>query len=99
MIMKKITLLFFLLNVTFMLAQKEVSGTVKDKTGTPLPGVNVQEKGTKNGASTDMNGSYKLNVNEGATLVFSYVGFVTVTKSATTAVVDVDLEEEEGGKN
>lgn len=81
-----------------MMAQKEVSGTVKDKTGTPLPGVNVQEKGTKNGISTDMNGSYKLNVNEGATLVFSYIGFVTVTKSASAAIVDVNLEEEEGGQ-
>ena len=94
MIMKKITLLFFLLNVTFMLAQKEVSGTVKDKTGTPLPGVNVQEKGTKNGVSTDMNGSYKLSVNEGATLIFSYIGYKSVTKLADTAIIDVDLSDE-----
>ncbi|PZX94178.1 ferric enterobactin receptor [Flavobacterium aquariorum] len=96
--MRKIALLFFLLNVTFMMAQREVSGIVKDKTGTPLPGVNVQEKGTKNGISTDMNGSYKLNVNEGATLVFSYIGFTTVTKPATTAIINVDLEEESGGQ-
>ncbi|PVX44769.1 iron complex outermembrane receptor protein [Flavobacterium sp. 103] len=81
-----------------MMAQREVSGIVKDKTGTPLPGVNVQEKGTKNGISTDMNGSYKLNVNEGATLVFSYIGFTTVTKPATTAIINVDLEEESGGQ-
>ena len=81
-----------------MMAQREVSGVVKDKTGTPLPGVNVQEKGTKNGVSTDMNGSYKLNVNEGATLIFSYIGFTTVTKPATTAIINVDLEEESGGQ-
>jgi len=98
MIMKKITLLFFLLNATFMLAQREVSGVVKDKTGTPLPGVNVLEKGTKNGISTDVNGSYKLSVNEGASLIFSYIGFTTVTKPATTAVIDVSLEEESGGQ-
>jgi iron complex outermembrane receptor protein len=98
MIMKKITLLFFLLNVTFMMAQREVSGVVKDKTGTPLPGVNVLEKGTKNGISTDANGSYKLNVNEGATLIFSYIGFTTVSKSATASVIDVSLEEETGGQ-
>ncbi|MDR6843560.1 TonB-dependent receptor [Flavobacterium granuli] len=96
--MKKIALLFFLLNATFMMAQKDVSGVVKDKTGTPLPGVNVQEKGTKNGVSTDVNGSYKLNVTEGATLIFSYVGFTTVTKPVTAAVIDVDLEEESGGQ-
>jgi iron complex outermembrane receptor protein len=92
--MKKIALLFFLLNVTFMMAQKEVSGVVKDKTGTPLPGVNVQEKGTKNGISTDMNGSYKLSVNEGATLIFSYIGYKSVTKLADAAKIDVDLSEE-----
>jgi iron complex outermembrane receptor protein len=96
--MKKIALLFFLLNATFMMAQREVSGVVKDKTGTPLPGVNVQEKGTKNGMSTDVNGSYKLNVNEGATIIFSYIGFTTVTKPATTAIINVDLEEESGGQ-
>ncbi|MBW4360098.1 TonB-dependent receptor [Flavobacterium taihuense] len=96
--MKKITLLFFLLNATFMLAQREVSGVVKDKTGTPLPGVNVQEKGTKNGVSTDSEGSYKLSVNEGATLIFSYIGYNTATRSATTAIINVDLEEETGGQ-
>lgn len=78
----------------FMMAQREVSGVVKDKTGTPLPGVNVQEKGTKNGVSTDMNGSYKLSVNEGATLIFSYIGYKSVTKLADAAIIDVDLSEE-----
>ncbi|CAN1562158.1 CirA Outer membrane receptor proteins, mostly Fe transport [Flavobacteriaceae bacterium] len=96
--MKKITLLFFLLNATFMLAQREISGVVKDKTGTPLPGVNVQEKGTRNGISTDSNGSYKLSVNEGATIIYSYIGFTTVTKLANTNVIDISLEEENGGQ-
>src|SRR6187551_2830939 len=98
MFMKKIALLFFLLNATFMMAQKEVSGIVKDKSGNPLPGVNVQEKGTKNGVSTTSEGSYKLSVNEGATLVFTYIGYTTVTKSAITDIIDVDLEEESGGQ-
>ena len=92
--MKKITLLFFLLNATFLLAQKEISGVVKDKTGTPLPGVNVQEKGTKNGVSTDSEGSYKLTVKEGATVLFSYIGYKTVTKKADTSIIDIDLSEE-----
>ena len=96
--MKKITLLFFLLNAMFVLAQKEVSGVVKDKTGTPLPGVNVQEKGTKNGVSTDSNGSYKLSVNEGATIIFSYIGFTTATKLANTNVIDIELEEDNAGQ-
>jgi iron complex outermembrane recepter protein len=92
--MKKITLLFFLLNAMFVLAQKEVSGIVKDKTGTPLPGVNVQEKGTKNVVPTDVNGAYKLTVKEGATLIFSYIGYKSVTIIADSAVIDIDLSEE-----
>lgn len=94
MIMRKIIQLFFLLNVTFMLAQKEVSGVVKDKTGTPLPGVNVLEKGTKNGITTSIDGRYKLNVNEGATLIFSYIGYKSVTKLADATIIDVELSEE-----
>lgn len=77
-----------------MMAQKEVSGVVKDKTGTPLPGVNVLEKGTKNGITTNIDGSYKLSVNEGATLIFSYIGYKTVTKLADASIIDVDLSEE-----
>jgi iron complex outermembrane receptor protein len=48
---------------------------VKDNAGSPLPGVNIVEKGTQNGVATDMDGSYKIKVKDGATLIFSYVGY------------------------
>ncbi|MFV8337773.1 TonB-dependent receptor [Flavobacterium sp. LB3P21] len=96
--MKKFALLLFLLNVSFLFAQKEVSGVVKDNTGNALPGVNIIEKGTQNGVSTDMDGMYKIKVKEGATLVFSYVGFSKLEKAATDAVINVVLSEE-GGQN
>ncbi|TDE28836.1 TonB-dependent receptor [Flavobacterium ranwuense] len=96
--MKKFAFLLFLLNVSFLFAQKEVSGVVKDNTGNPLPGVNIVEKGTQNGVSTDMDGAYKIKVKEGATLVFSYVGFSKLEKAATDAVINVVLSEE-GGQN
>ena len=76
--MKKLLLLsIHLLIVTLTFAQKNVSGTVNDSKGNPLPGVNVVEKGTYNGASTDANGKFSLTVKEKATLVFSFVGFAT----------------------
>lgn len=54
-----------------------VTGTVIDKTGNPLPGVNVVVKGTIQGTVTGTNGAYSINVSDGnATLVFSFVGFV-----------------------
>ncbi len=55
--------------------QTTITGTVIDEAGLPLPGANVIEKGTTNGTQTDFDGNFSLNVAEGATLVFSYVGF------------------------
>jgi iron complex outermembrane receptor protein len=98
LIMKKIALLLLLLNVTFLFAQKEISGVVKDNMGNALPGVNILEKGTQNGVSTDMDGAYKIKVAEGASLVFSYVGFTSVTKAATGSVLNITLSED-GGQN
>ena len=91
-IMKKVTLLLFLLQFSFLFAQKEVIGRVVDEAGSPLPGVNVLEKGTSNGTSTDFDGIYKLKVNEGASLIFSYLGFLNLEKSTTNgAKIDVTL--------
>jgi iron complex outermembrane receptor protein len=96
LVMKKITLLFLLLNVSFLFAQKEISGVVKDNSGAALPGVNIVEKGTQNGVSTDMDGGYKIRVKEGATLVFSYIGFDKVEKAATASTINVVLSQEGG---
>ena len=74
--MKKITLLFTLMLITsFSFAQQEVSGTVTDSAGDPIPGVNIVEKGTSNGTSSDFDGNYSISVGDDATLVFSYVGY------------------------
>lgn len=60
--------------------------------GIGIPGVNVVEKGTNNGTVTDVEGDYQINVSEGATLVFSFVGYagqeVTVGNQNT---IDVAL--------
>ncbi len=56
----------------------QVSGTVIDDNGTPIPGVNVIEKGTTNGTATDVEGKYSLMVsNANAMLVFSFIGYAT----------------------
>jgi TonB-linked SusC/RagA family outer membrane protein len=57
---------------------KTITGTVNDNENKPLPGVNVVLKGAKVQAVTDANGKYTLqNVDEKATIVFSYIGFIT----------------------
>ena len=60
---------------TIMYAQTEITGTVVDGTGEPIIGATVMEKGTSNGAITDLDGNFKLKVAAGQTLVFSYIGF------------------------
>src|SRR5688572_13676148 len=96
--MKKIAILLFLFNTVVIFAQQQISGVVKDNTGTPLPGVNIVEKGTNNGVSTDIDGSYKITVKEGASLIFTYVGYTSITKLANSSKIDVALSEE-GGQN
>ena len=74
-------------------AQSKVGGTVKDANGEPLVGVSVQEVGTQNGAVTDVDGNYTLNVKPGAKLKISYIGFTpqTVKAGSNTQIV---LEED-----
>ena len=55
---------------------KKVTGTVSDAMG-PVIGASILEKGTSNGTVTDIDGNFSLNVQPGATLVISYIGFQT----------------------
>jgi iron complex outermembrane receptor protein len=59
-------------------AQGQVTGKVTSKDdGSPLPGVNIVEKGTSNGATTDADGNFTIKVGANATLIFSFVGSTT----------------------
>src|SRR5690606_33144158 len=56
----------------------EITGQVVDQDGTPLIGVNVLVDGTNKGTATDVEGRFVLeDVNENATLIFSYIGYQT----------------------
>ena len=56
--------------------QRTVAGRITDEKGQALPGVNIVEKGTTNGAISDADGRYTLNVaSAGSVLVFSFVGY------------------------
>ena len=54
---------------------KKITGTVVDATGMPVIGANVMVKGTTNGTITDMDGKFSLEVEDGAVLQVSYIGF------------------------
>ena len=84
----------FLMNVSWAFAQLTVTGRVQSKSGEPLIGVNVIEKGTTNGTVTDLDGNYSLQVAKGKTLVFSYIGFITQENVVKGARMNVTLVED-----
>lgn len=81
-IMRKLLIVLAVLLTNFVAAQKgAVVGVVTDKemNNEPLPFANVFIKGTTVGVTTDFDGNYALNVEEGDwTIVFSFVGYETV---------------------
>jgi TonB-dependent starch-binding outer membrane protein SusC len=75
--MRKFVLLFFLFTVQLVFAQnRQVSGRITSQTDPEgLPGVNVVIKGTNQGTITDLEGNFTVSVDQGATIVFSFVGY------------------------
>lgn len=70
-----------------------VKGKVVDPSGLPLIGAGVIQAGTSNGTITDMDGNFSLTVQEGSTLEFSYVSYVTRQLPAQ-AIMEVVLQED-----
>ena len=73
-----------------------VAGTVVDENSQPIPGVNVIEKGTTNGTTTDANGKFSLNVQgENSVLAFSFIGYTTQEVAVNgRTMIDVTLAED-----
>ena len=70
---------FLIGSSTISLAQITVTGTVSDTQNVPLAGATVLEKGTLNGATTDFDGNFSIQVANGeAVLVVSYLGYATL---------------------
>ena len=74
---------------------KKGTGTVSDAQG-PVIGATVAEKGnTSNAVITDIDGNFSINVKPGATLVISYIGYVTQEIAVgSQSAIDVTLAEE-----
>lgn len=75
--MRKLFSVLFMLGITFtMFSQNiQVKGVIAGQDNEPLPGVNVVEKGTTNGTTTDIDGQFSLHVPTDAVLLISYVGY------------------------
>ena len=89
---KRIILSFLSLMLCTIMYAQEITGTVSDAMG-PVIGATVMEKGTSNGTVTDFDGNFKLKVEAGKMLVFSYIGYKTVELPATDGMT-VTLEDD-----
>jgi len=78
--------------------QRQITGTVVDKKGEPMPGVSVLVKGTQTGAPTDLNGKFTIRVpQDKAVLVFSFIGYLTKEVAVgTDNNLKITLNENEG---
>ena len=80
--MKKIILiLLFTLSSFALFAQQTITGKVLDADGVAIPGVNILEKGTSNGTTSDFDGNFTISAQSDGILVFSYVGYNTKEES------------------
>jgi TonB-dependent starch-binding outer membrane protein SusC len=74
-------------------SQKSVSGKITGGNNESLIGVSVYEKNTTKGTTSDVDGNYKLNVSNNATLVFSFVGFSSQeVVVGNRSVINVNLQ-------
>lgn len=91
---KTLFVVFFLSATMLTYAQSVITGLVVDAANSePIIGANVIVQGTTNGTITDFDGNFMLSVEKGATLEISYMGYKTVTVSATDGM-KVELAED-----
>ncbi len=73
----------------------DISGTVTEVNGNPIPGVTVRIKGGTRGTVTDIEGNYQLKVEQGDVLTYSFVGFVYQEVTvANQSKIDIVLKED-----
>jgi TonB-linked SusC/RagA family outer membrane protein len=106
---RKLPLIFLLASLSFspfVFSQEAkpvtVSGIVKDSSGAGLTGISVTEKGTKNGVTTGIDGSFRINVSSSrSTLVFTSVGFVRKeiqVGDQSNIIISLDAENKDLGE-
>lgn len=89
--MKNTCLLLMLLFTAVAVSQ--TTGVVKDNNGNPLPGASVTIKGTTVGTTTDFDGVFSIDANQGDVIQISYVGFETQEIDFTGDALTVTLQE------
>ena len=82
--MKKLYLIWTLVGLVFApfaWAQNNVTGTVNDETGLPLPGATVVLEGTNRRVATDFDRNFSIQAKQGEVMVITYVGYADYRQS------------------
>ena len=74
---KSLAAMFLLCMIPLGLNAQTVKGTVSDEAGEPIIGATVKVQGSNEGAITDLDGNFSVKAASNATLVISYVGYIT----------------------
>ncbi|MCR5077760.1 MAG: TonB-dependent receptor [Prevotella sp.] len=91
---RMLTLILGLFLSVSAFAQSTVNGQVKDAAGEPVIGASVLINGTSNGTVTDLDGNFSVNVQPGATLTISYIGYQKQQVAAANGMV-ITLQEDQ----
>lgn len=84
--------------VSVFVKQQQISGTIKDTKGNPIPGATIAVKGTVTATSTDVNGQFTLQgIPDGAVLVVSMIGYLNQEATVSGSTVDIVLQEDSQG--
>ncbi len=75
-------------------AVRQVTGTVIDESGAPLPGASILVKGTTNGTQTDFDGHFSIHIQNGQKLMVSYIGFRPEELPIYSSVMNIRLDED-----
>ena len=91
--MKKKLLLCALVSLTFSLAAtaQQITGSVSDDNGIPLPGASIVIEGTSDGTTTNFDGNFTIDASQGSTLVISYVGYESQEIVVGSSPINVQL--------
>ena len=90
-----VSVLLLLVCLKVSAQQRLITGTVKDMTGTALPGVSVLIKGTTIGTVSDANGVYSINAAPDDVLSFSFIGFKSMeVQVAQQSTIQITMNED-----
>lgn len=94
LVKKRFLLLLFIIlstNLSVWAQASNVTGTVKDETGEPVPGATVMIKGTQVGTVTDIDGVFTIQAAPGAILVVSFIGYTPSELTVQSGQTDYNV--------